>query len=253
MKNYLAESWLRFFAFEVTSLCFSFIDEEVSRDFSPVDMQIVLSEVTFPTGRLNPSIVRRITTRGARGVVNVAHEGRSTCRRRDFLARTCFFPPLSCSPSISIYIPLSLFPFRVKSVIAGRLRERKREGERVMENIPVAILVRRPDDRKRKRSEKENVRVRGNRGEGSVLFTSCSSPCRAMVKLRWTLRRNSPLFRRCKSLYVLRKVRTLLSPSFYLSPFPPSLSLYFSRSLSLFSLLTLFPLRFLPFSLYGRV
>lgn len=159
---------MRFFAFEVTSLCFSFIDEEVSRDFSPVDMQIVLSEVTFPTGRLNPSIVRRTTTgEGARGGgVNVAHEGRSTCRRRDFLARTCFFPPLSCSPSISIYIPLSLFPFRVKSVIAGRLRERKREGERVMENIPVAILVRRPDDRKRKRREKENVRVRGNRGEG---------------------------------------------------------------------------------------
>lgn len=102
--------------------------------------------------------------RGPGGVVNVAHEGRSTCRRRDFLARTCFFPPLSCSPSISIYIPLSLFPFRVKSVIAGRLRERKREGERVMENIPVAILVRRPDDRKRRRREKENVRVRGEQG-----------------------------------------------------------------------------------------
>lgn len=171
----------------------------------------------------------------------MAHEGRSTCRRRDFLARTCFFPPLSRSPSISIYIPLSLFPFRVKSVIAGRLRERKREGEGVMENIPIAILVRRPGDRKRKRREREcSGRGGRDRGEGSVLFTSCSSPCRAMVKLRWTLRRNSPLFRRCKSLYVLRKVWTLLSPSFYLSPFPPSLSsfplslsLYFSRSLSL--------------------
>lgn len=132
MKNYLTESWLRFFAFEVTSLCFSFIDEEVSRDFSPVDMQIVLSEVTFPTGRLNPSIVRRTTTgeggqggwltwhtRGDRRVV-----GATFSLARAFSLR-CPAPPLF--PSI---FPSPSSPSGLKALSpVGLEREREKEKE----------------------------------------------------------------------------------------------------------------------------